>query len=139
MTIAHNENQSTFSFDTMEFPRRVDTLKILRDANHMRSEEIARLAKVFGRFIRRMVITPFVVAYRRQRMLEELSQLSDRVLDDIGVSRGNIAQIVDDAFAVYAEQKADTAKATLHSLAAKQGTQAAPTVSNDHKHQPLAA
>ncbi|MBT3360794.1 MAG: DUF1127 domain-containing protein [Rhodospirillales bacterium] len=72
-------------------------------------------------------------------MYEELSQLSDRVLEDIGVSRGNIAQVVADSFPGQAEQKAETANTTLHSLVAKRRAQAAQTVSNDQTHRPLAA
>ena len=90
MTTAHNENHMTDFFSAQEFPRRVNTLEILQQAEQHRAQELARLGAAFGRFVRRTVISPIVVAYQRQRMYEELSQLSDRVLEDIGVSRGNI-------------------------------------------------
>ncbi|MBL6928565.1 MAG: DUF1127 domain-containing protein [Rhodospirillales bacterium] len=139
MNTAHNENQETFSFVDQAFPRHVNTQEILIQANQIRSEEIARLGKAFGKFISRTVIAPMVIAFERRRMYEELSQLSDRVLDDIGLTRGSIAQAVADAFPRETAQPAKTAKATLHSLVANQGAQVASTVSNDHSHHPLAA
>ncbi len=139
MTTAHNENQTTFSFSTQEFPRHSNLTTILRDAEQLRAAEVARLGKAFGRFIKRTIIAPVVVAYERQRMYEELNQLSDRVLDDIGVARGNIAQVVDAAFPRHSGEKAAAAKTTLHSLDTKHGAQTAQTASNDHTHHPLAA
>ncbi|MBL6946286.1 MAG: DUF1127 domain-containing protein [Rhodospirillales bacterium] len=136
MNTAHNDDQTTFSFEALEFPRRVNTVGIIRQAEQYRAEEIARLGRVFGRFLHRALIAPLVVAYKRQRMHEELSQLSDRALYDIGISRFNISDIVKDAFPIEAETTVPTAKTTAPSAVA---TQAAPEASNDQTHQPLAA
>ena len=136
MNAARNDDQTTFSFEALEFPRRMNTLEIIRQAEQYRAEEIARLSKIFGRFLHRTFIAPLVVAYKRQRMREELSQLSDHTLHDIGISRLNISGIVNDAFPIKAETTVPAAKTQIHSVVA---TQAAPAASNDQTHQPLAA
>ena len=44
------------------------------------------------------LVAPLVSIYRRQRLHEELMELDDRLLADIGIRRGDIPRIVDGAF-----------------------------------------
>ncbi|WP_316978103.1 DUF1127 domain-containing protein [Shumkonia mesophila] len=82
--------------------------------------------------VRRAVIAPVVTWYNRQRMLEELNGLSDRVLADIGLTRSQIPALVKQA---YRSEQAVPAVSDMPALRAEPHAAA----SNDQLKQPLAA
>lgn len=85
------------------------------------------------RAVRDGVVTPVVTWYKRQRMMEELNGLSDRVLADIGLTRGGIPAAVMQAY----RPTWDAPLVATETLSIR--TEARPAASNDTAKQPLAA
>lgn len=84
--------------------------------------------------VRDTVVTPVVVWYQRQRMVEELNGLSDRVLADIGLTRGGIREAAKQAYQPI-RHAAFVPAATI----ALQAADTRPAASNDQAKQSLAA
>ena len=57
-------------------------------------------------FVQRSVLDPIVHGHRRRRTARALSSLDDVLLDDIGLSRGEITRVVDDMLRHRAETTA---------------------------------
>lgn len=83
--------------------------------------------------VRDTVVTPVVVWYQRQRMVEELNGLSDRVLADIGLTRAGIREAAKQAY-----QPIRTAAFVPAATIALQAAESRPA-SNDQAKQSLAA
>ena len=83
-------------------PKDLDLEAILAEARQKRAEELARSLRAFGRSIvgglRGWIIDPLVGHWRRGRLERELSALSDAMLADIGIGRGDIPRIVREAY-----------------------------------------
>lgn len=86
-----------------------------------------------ARFVARLAC-----AYKRQRLRDELMELDDHLLRDVGIARSDIPFIVSDAFA-GAPRPAQrlTGGATIHRLA--DGCTAAPEAAATGGDKPLAA
>jgi len=70
-----------------------DTQALVREAHRLRSEAIAQ---IFGTAPRRWFgLQALIRAWRRRQTIAELSKLSDRMLADIGLSRGQIVEVAD--------------------------------------------
>jgi len=83
--------------------RATDTQTLVQEARRLRSETLARLVGTAGNATvasRGTARRPFglqalVQAWRRRRTIAELSKLSDRMLADIGLTRGEIYSVAD--------------------------------------------
>ena len=119
----------------------IDAQRMFAEAQYLRTKEMARLAglaraSVVGLF-RASLVAPVVRWYRRRKLYQELMRLDDRLLDDIGILRCDIPQVVRNAFAPRTAPAATPAAgATVHRLPA--GGKSAAARSDD-TDQPLAA
>ena len=84
--------------------------------------------------VRDSVVMPVVVWYQRQRMVEELNGLSDRVLADIGLTRAGIREAAKQAYQPI-RKGAFVPAATI----ALKAAETRPAASNDQAKQSLAA
>lgn len=118
-------------FATTRIPSVHETWRMVAEARRMRSQEIAKSIKSLGVWLRTRVIEPLLWAVEAERSYNELMALDDRTLEDIGIRREEIPQIVargiaQRQLAAYAEGKptqpvlplARRAPATEHKLAA---------------------
>lgn len=76
-----------------------------------------------------------MIWYKRQRMREELCSLSDRVLADIGLTRGDIPEVVRQAYRPVREAPFVAAE----TVSVRTVADSRPDASNDEAKQPLAA
>ncbi len=114
---------------------RGDIPKIARDAFPMPSSRIAAEAL---RLVRAHVLTPVSVWMLRRRLASELNALDDRLLADIGLSRGDIAKRVKEAYPLRPDVSVVPPSTTVHPLpmAASPVPQATPA---NESERPLAA
>lgn len=83
-------------------------------------------------------VSRLACAYKRQRLCDELMELDDHLLRDIGIARGDIPFIVSDAFAgAPRPAQSLTGGATIHRLA--DGCATAPEAAATGSDKPLAA
>ncbi len=101
----------------------IDLQRRIADARYRQSKELARLMGLAGAWVaglfRAWLSAPAVRWYRRRKLYRELMGLDDRLLDDIGILRRDIPNLVRNAYARHtgpAEMPA--AGATVHHLAA---------------------
>ncbi len=73
----------------------LDEAAIHRAANDLRAKAIADLFGKVGRgitgLVKRHIVDPILARARRERQLEELMNMDDHMLRDLGLSRGGIA------------------------------------------------
>lgn len=118
-------------FAANRVPSAHETWRMVAEARRMRSQEIVKSIKSLGAWLRTRVIEPLLWAVEAERSYNELMALDDRTLDDIGIRREEIPQVVASGIAqrklaAYAEGKptqpvlpfARRAPATEHKLAA---------------------
>ena len=86
----------------------------------------------WARTVRDSVVAPVVIWYKRQRMIEELDGLSDRVLADIGLTRAGIRTAATQAYQ-------PVRKATFVAATVALKAETRPAASNDQAKQSLAA
>ena len=60
------------------------------------------------------LVAPLVGIYQRRRLNEELMELDDRLLADIGIGRADIGRIVDGAFRDHASNQHGAARRGAH-------------------------
>jgi uncharacterized protein YjiS (DUF1127 family) len=78
-------------------------------AEARREREVAFLSRIGGFF--RALAEGLATLRRREQTIAELRALSDRELNDIGVPRGSIPEVVDSALPVAANDAAGTRRA----------------------------
>lgn len=74
----------------------IDHVAITTAARRMQAEEFAKLIRAIGRGIRAAVAAvaaPYKVWREYQETYQELSQLDDRMLSDIGIARSDIPRV----------------------------------------------
>lgn len=98
------------------------------------SKTVNRPLPQWAQTMRDSVVMPVVIWYQRQRMIEELNGLSDRVLADIGLTR---ATIRDAAKSAYRPTRESASVPTTVALRAAAETR--PAASNDQAKHSLAA
>ncbi len=73
----------------------LDEAAIHRAASNLRAKAIADLFTKAGRgikgLVKRHIVDPLLARARRERQLEELMNMDDHMLRDLGLSRGGIA------------------------------------------------
>ncbi len=114
----------------------IDLQRSIADARYRQSKELARLVRLAGAWVagvvRAWLLAPAVRWYRRRKLHQELMGLDDRLLDDIGILRCDIAQVVRNAYAprtVPADMPATGA--TVHPLGARGNESAAQSDDTD--------
>lgn len=86
-------NRQMTLFAETVVPTSIDTLELEMAARRLRSRELNRLLRQFGRFLRDRLIEPLVRAAEQGRVYRELMALDDRTLADIGIARHQIPAI----------------------------------------------
>ncbi len=97
--------------------------RMIAEAQDLRSKELARLMRLAGVWVaglfRAWLSAPAVRWYRRRKLYRELMGLDDRLLDDIGILRCDIPNLVRNAYARQtAPAEMPATGATVHHLAA---------------------
>jgi uncharacterized protein YjiS (DUF1127 family) len=87
-------NQSTQEHGVSPNPPEFSTISVLTAARIERAAFIHATVMRLSARIGRRLIAPFAAMRRRQREYEELMSLDDRVLADIGITRGDIPYLL---------------------------------------------
>ncbi len=119
----------------------IDLQRMFAEAQYLRTKELARLVRLAGAWVagvvRAWLLAPAVRWYRRRKLHRELMGLDDRLLDDIGILRCDIPQVVGNAYAPRtAPAETPAAGAAVHRLPAGGKSGAAQS---DDTDRPLAA
>ncbi len=115
--VQHRFYAEPSAYQTVEQQHRI------AEAQDLRSKELARLTRLAGAWVaglfRAWLSAPAVRWYRRRKLYRELMRLDDRLLDDIGILRCDIPNLVRNAYARQtAPAEMPAAGATVHHLAA---------------------
>ncbi len=139
-TSGYDDIQKRFFAEASAY-QSIDTQRMFAEAQYLRTKELTRLVRLAGASVagvfRAWLLAPAVRWYRRRKLYQELMRLDDRLLDDIGILRCNIPQMVRNAYAPRtAPAETPAAGATVHSLGARGNERAAQS---DDTSRPLAA
>ena len=136
-TIRHQDRTSIFSAADQEMDR-VETMRLIARARQERAEVTGALLRQAGAAISRWLVMPVVAWYQREQLRLQLSGMDDRLLADVGLTRGDIPRVVRNAheFSV-AVTETPASSATLHHLPTGRKS-ATPAVAATDEH-PLAA
>lgn len=81
-------------FAETRVPTVSETWRMVAEARRMRSEQIVKSIKLLGAWLRTHVVEPLLWAAEAERSYNELMALDDRTLEDIGIRREEIPQVV---------------------------------------------
>ncbi len=138
-TFDNNNNQPPLFADADRI-RRYDAWQLHAEARRLQSEELARLARLAAargmEFVRSYVLAPAELWFLRRKLYQTLSDLDDRMLEDIGVARHEIGLVVQMAYpGKAAAGPAPAPKAALHLLDAGRNRSKAAAAAEDSRPQ----
>ena len=139
-TNRYDDIQTTF-FAEPSAHQTIDPQGMFAGDPYMRTKEPVRLVRLAGAWVagvvRASLLAPAVRWYGRRKFHRELMRLDDRLLDDIGILRCDIPQVVRNSYAPRtAPAETPAAGATVHRLPAGGKSGAAKS---DDTGRPLAA
>ena len=135
-TTRHQDRTFIFSAADHE-QERAATMRMIARARQERAEASGALLRQAGVAIGRWLVMPMVAWYQREQLRLQLSGMDDRLLADVGLTRGDIPTVVKNAHKVSAAAATPTSSATLHHLPTGRKS-ATPTMAATDQH-PLAA
>lgn len=130
---AYDDIQKRFFAESSAY-QTIDAQRMFAEAQYLRSKELARLmglarAWVVG-VVQASLLAPVVRWYRRRRFYQELMELDDRTLADIGILRCDIPKMVKNSYGPRTSPvETPAAGATVHRLPA--GGKSSPAQSDD--------
>ena len=132
-TSGYDDIQKRFFAESSVY-QTIDTQRMFAEAQYLRSKEMARLMRLARAWVVGVVgnglLAPVVRWYRRRKFYQILIRLDDRTLDDIGLLRCDIPQMVRNSYAPpTAPAATPAAGATVHRLPA--GGKFSPAQSDD--------
>ncbi len=141
MTTNRYDDIQTRFFAEPSAHQTIDTQGMFAGDPYMRTKEPVRLVRLAGAWVagvvRASLLAPAVRWYGRRKFHRELMRLDDRLLDDIGILRCDIPQVVRNSYAPRtAPAETSAAGATVHRLRAGGKSGAAQS---DDTRRPLAA
>ncbi len=121
-TNRYDDIQTTF-FAEPSAHQTIDTQGMFAGDPYMRTKEPVRLVRLAGAWVagvvRASLLAPAVRWYGRRKFHRELMRLDDRLLDDIGILRCDIPQVVRNSYGPRtAPAETPAAGATVHRLPA---------------------
>jgi uncharacterized protein YjiS (DUF1127 family) len=140
-TTRHQDPAFIFSAANHE-TERTETMHLIARAREEQAEALGVMLRQAGiaaaGFIGRWLVMPVVGWFQREQLRLQLSGMDDRLLADIGLQRGDIRALVNNAHTrVVSATVSPAASATLHHLPTGRKSDAPDTIDTDR--HPLAA